>query len=770
MVNVPISDTVALRFAGRYFQRDSYIDGYWDPNQFDQRSTDKRIDDPRVIAPGSFEDCTSPECQTRTQHTNWWVDDTGDSIYALQRADDDNFYMDAKEWAYRGSLLWQPKTKPMSLNFSFQHYRSDSSGGIDLVNCEKLRGRPTYELDANNELVLDDDGNPIVSGVNDCSTIFPKDDTYQAVVNTPGKFFLDIKYLRSQFNWDLGRNLRFVFLAGGEDQDRESAQDMEQSLNAWDQAMYFLPGTGSRSWMGEAQLQSYGDKRFNWIVGANIFNEKTSTIGFFDNTIDEKSFWYQPNRSTDAWALFGQGTYSFTPRWHLTLGYRYSDEVKEDADGRTYICTPRNGCAPEVGRQRIDFETRFDREDLRTLPTDFYAQPDEWWSIVGCTSPDADDCENINANDNKGSWNHHDWRIGLDYELENTLLYSYLASGFKAGGIGDVFEGTVVDGDVDENGLPYIVSADTVTIRTEYDPEEVVTLELGLKQRFLGGKLNIKGAYFFSDYENMQYASVGSLAFTERYQLVRDPNGNPVDEDGDGILDRAWLAQPLIVAYFTQNVPGAEIQGFEFEYDWLPWQGGRIWGYASWLDTEITEDWITKWDYDPVSYFAIDFANSVDASNELLRVNLKGNDLAVSPPFKLQMTVEHTFVIPKRKLGISPWITAHWEDDSYLTIWNVDKHSGGEEGCPVQPAGAVPDGCLDFVILPQDIKYTDDKREAWSMLHAGLRFYRGDWTTELYAYNITNEVVQWWGGAAEQVPKGSMSMPRTYGMRLQYRF
>ena len=164
-------------------------------------------------------------------------------------ANSDNFYMDAKEWAYRGSLLWKPYSKPMSLDVSFQHFRNDSSGGIDLVNCEKLRGRPVYELDVDSQLVLDDDGNPIVTGVNDCSTIFPRDDTYQAVVNTPGRFFLDIKYLRSEFNWDIKDDLKFVFLAGGEDQERESAQDMEQSLNAWDQAMFFLPGTGSRSWM-----------------------------------------------------------------------------------------------------------------------------------------------------------------------------------------------------------------------------------------------------------------------------------------------------------------------------------------------------------------------------------------------------------------------------------------------------------------------------------------------------------------------------------------
>ena len=77
---------------------------------------------------------------------------------------------------------------------------------------------------------------------------------------------------------------------------------------------------------------------------------------------------------------------------------------------------------------------------------------------------------------------------------------------------------------------------------------------------------------------------------------------------------------------------------------------------------------------------------------------------------------------------------------------------------------------MDFVIFDEDIKYTDDKRHAWSMVHAGVRFYHGNWTAEVFCYNLTNEVVQWWGGAAEQVPKGSMSMPRNYGFRIGRRF
>ena len=77
---------------------------------------------------------------------------------------------------------------------------------------------------------------------------------------------------------------------------------------------------------------------------------------------------------------------------------------------------------------------------------------------------------------------------------------------------------------------------------------------------------------------------------------------------------------------------------------------------------------------------------------------------------------------------------------------------------------------MQFVIPDDEIRYTDDKREAWSMFHAGIRLYTGAWTAELYGYNLTDEVVQWWGGAAEGVAKGSFSMPRNYGFRVGYTY
>ena len=56
------------------------------------------------------------------------------------------------------------------------------------------------------------------------------------------------------------------------------------------------------------------------------------------------------------------------------------------------------------------------------------------------------------------------------------------------------------------------------------------------------------------------------------------------------------------------------------------------------------------------------------------------------------------------------------------------------------------------------------------MVHAGVRSTTVNWTAEIYGYNLTDEVVQWWGGAAEQVAKGSFSMPRNYGFHVGLKF
>lgn len=699
MINIPISDTFAIRAAGKVHERDSYMDVYYDPNQYDQRYLSDEVINAPAIDPA--------DGITNTQTSNWWIDwaGGGDSVRELTKADESDSYGNIDEFAYRISSLWEP-SNDLSVNLAYQYYKNKGAGQKETANCEKMEGRPTY------------DENGDVNGVSDCTTFSPHNNNYTAIVNVPGKSIVDMHMLRGNVNYNVNNDLALVYNFGWENQRRELAQDIENSYDVWDGAMFFLPGTASRSYFHEIQLQSQATSPFSWIVGANLFHEKTTTRGYYDNSINDKTFWSQPDRSSDSYAIFAQGTYDITDKLHLTLGYRYSDEEKEDKGGNNKVCNNDNGCAPGW----------WARDALNALPADYFE--DESIYELG------------SDNSNKGSWDNHDYRIGLDYDFnDTTMIYASVATGFKAGGIGDVFDWT------DELTGEYFRYA------TSYDPEEVTTYEIGAKSRLLDNKLHLQATYFFQDYDNMQYSSVGTVGYRNRQDPVYDEDGNPTfDDDGNPILE--WKQKPE-VAYYTQNVPSSEIQGIEVEFEWQAWENGKISGYATWTDTEIVEDWNTKWDFDARYFFGIDYDSSVDPENELLNTNLKGNELAMTPDYTFNLNVEHYFDLGEYG-ALIPWVNFHWEDEAYLTIWNVDKHTDD----------------MDFVVADEDIHYSDDKRDSYLMINANLRYNAPEevWYAEAFVQNATDESVQYWSNASQGFNQGTYSSPRYYGIRVGYNF
>ena len=700
MYNWAVSDEFAVRFSGKTLKRDSYVEGYWDPNQYDPRYLPEGVLNAEVISDNSYQGIG----QTLTQRENWWIDAAGTNpeaqkVRALTPADKEDFYNNANEHSFRVSTLWEPSAGSFSNHTVFQYYKNDSAGSVEMVDCEKLRGRPAE-----------------FGG--DCSSFLPSDNTYQAVVNVPGKLELDITYLRNTLNYELTDELNLVWLAGFEDMKRESAQDTEIGLDVWDGAMFFLDGTGARSYSTELQLQSDELGDLVWIAGVNLFHEKTTTVGYYDNPMDDKAFWDQPDRSTDAFAAFGQATYNLSSDLHLTLGYRFSDETKQDVGGRTLRCSNADGCAPGW----------FNRTILSELPTNAFENPAIYKSSF--------------ANDNKGSWQNSDFRLGLDYDFtEHTMVYGYVASGFKAGGIGDVFE--VVN---DRTGQ-------VQRFETQFAPETVLTYELGTKTSLLDNSLNLQAVFFYTDYQDMQYASVGSIGNVERLAAVENPDGSPVlDQNGQPVLD--YRNMPVI-AYYTQNVPGSTIKGIELEFDWKPYPSGRITGYATWTDARITDDWITKWDYDPEYLFDLSYEESIDPENTLLTTNLKGNQLAMVPEYTASLSYTHSFDLGDYGY-IHGWFNASWKDKSYNTIWNLDKHLDD----------------MNFAVPDEALAYVDDGRDSFTSVNASVKYEPKDqvWFAELFISNATNEIVQQWSNTGKGFPKGSFGMPRYYGVRAGFNF
>jgi iron complex outermembrane recepter protein len=119
---------------------------------------------------------------------------------------------------------------------------------------------------------------------------------------------------------------------------------------------------------------------------------------------------------------------------------------------------------------------------------------------------------------NDQSWNSFDWKIGVDYKVaENSMLYANVSTGYRAGGFNN------------NNSV-------------SYDPEEITSYEIGLKNDFLDRTLRLNVNGFYYDYQNLQVTA------------PREVNG--------------------VVGIFTQNAASAKIWGLELEgvaqpVDWL---------------------------------------------------------------------------------------------------------------------------------------------------------------------------------------------------------
>jgi iron complex outermembrane receptor protein len=313
-------------------------------------------------------------------------------------------------------------------------------------------------------------------------------------------------------------------------------------------------------------------------------------------------------------------------------------------------------------------------------------------------------------NSYKADWSKGTWRLGADYQLnENWFLYGYAATGYKAGGFGDKIN--VCDC---EGGLTSFA----------YDPEETTTLEAGFKARLADGRLNLLGNMFFTRYDSMQRTT---------WAIVGESESSGRD----------------IGTLLTTNIAEAEVKGVEIEFDWLPWQGGRLFGWFTYLDATITkfpgaeDGWFCfERAYLGLSECAPEDPSQVRPDNTLRRpTDFTGNKLPWSPEFSTTLTMEHTFKIGTDMLLV-PNVSMHWQSEMFFADNNFDEgpfHSGQEA----------------FTTFNASVRLTNTMQA---------------WSTELYVFNLTDELVRNWSDPGPGYLKASFYAPRTYGVKFRKDF
>jgi len=702
VVNIPISDTFAIR--GSFFNqtRDSYLDGYYDANQFDVRQ----------LGGNDFIANATPDTGDLNGHqVPWWRQGGAANVSSEPiKADPSSFYNNKDQHAFRLSALWQPSDN-FNWLVSFDQYQDQSAGNAFQLSCDDAAKRNVEAGDPGRT----------------CEKHFGTSDKSKVYVGTPGNSDVTINSLRSNVTWDFSDNYRLVHNFGMTQLDRDSLFDFDQGTDPWDQQMAF-DDLEMDSFSHELQIQSMDDSAFQWIAGLYFFEEENNGHGYWEQSLSQVEFWDIADEMSTSKAIFTQGSYEFNEKLTLTLGVRHSWDERSTGGGN-YVCNRSdadgNGdaCFPKRPPNSAA------RTELNGLSDDYFFSQFDIDQANGFTSPDG--YQLLAERNNSGEWDDTTWRVGLDYAIsDDTLVYGYVANGYKAGGY--------TSGVNDFDGNP---------VDTNYDPEQVITYELGMKSTMLDNSLNLSLAYFYSDYQDQQFSR--PVTVDER----------TVDADGDGVPDidpdTGVVIVETLTPLLTSNLDKSVIQGLEAEFDWVPWDNGRISGFATWMDSEVTSETTTKWNH-LLSYTFGHLPSSErgDHTNPELQVNLEGNELPFTPTYAFTVKIEHDFAMPFGGV-LTPFVSMHWEDESYLQIWNVDKH--------------LDDMNFDPRINPLSVT---DKRDAWKKIDATLRYTSDseNWFVEAFVNNATDESTIKYQKGNQSFTRGMYELPRHYGVRFNYIF
>ena len=338
-----------------------------------------------------------------------------------------------------------------------------------------------------------------------------------------------------------------------------------------------------RSHSHELELQSLGAKEIDWQLGAYYAAEKNDIrfdIPIFNGTQEGTVGWQgsfiQPEETVASSAVFGQATWNASGALHLTGGVRYTRDRRENVGGRAYTW-------------------RYDAT-VPQLPLNPSMDP---------RVPGQGFAADVPGNDGVFNGSKVTGLLRVNYDVDaSNMLYASVATGYKSGGVQD-------------RGLTYA-------------PETLTNYEVGSKSSFMGGKVKVNNALFYSDFKDFQFNS-------------------PVNfSDGSRGLS-------------ITNAEGATVYGFESEISARLTPADRVSVTLALLNAKLGALVAGSNDYAlPPCTVDTRIATCLDVS---------GNKMPHAPKFSTTVQYQHTFNLADGTLV--PRITARYETETELSVFNL---------------------------------------------------------------------------------------------------
>ena len=587
----------------------------------------------------------------------------------------------------------------LTVTGTFSHFLDEGAGDIDYVDCAQAAGT-----------------------VNECNHPLR-----WASINVPGKKHLTIDDYQLKLIADVSDRTAIEYRASLQNQSRHQIADIDGgTMPAAEWSSIGEPTTPEAALTGyypiwdeswetkhsdydttthELQFKSTGEAPLQWVTGLYYLHENkqirydmdmlanksyyvddTLPLGFNPDGLPDTWVFDQTKRTTTSKAAFAQFDYRIVPKVNLTLGYRYSDDKKTDLRGMSYAFWEGN-----AGWYNGEY-----------TPTGIRAhQSNNLTDTMGGGAPLGTVMPPSEPNTVEEGWSRGTYRVGAQYyPADEKMLFASIATGYKMGGMYELF-------DFCNNGCIELL---------RYGPEEVITYELGYKAKLMEDRLQLSATAFFSNYNDMQNTG----------EKVVGTDENPTSPT---------FGEPVI-AWTTDNLTRSRISGLELEFDLIPWDRGRLSGYAALLDTEIIDGGTYQ---DGYACAEREIYGQAPCAGE--DTDIRGNQLPFAPKYSLTVNYQHRIDLASG-YSLEPQAVVHWQSQMWFDILNY-------EGPHLTQA-----------------------QDAFTKLDLGLRLNSPDekFYFELFGENVTDEDTKNFGGFNRGVVKASYDPPRTYGLRFGYSF
>jgi iron complex outermembrane receptor protein len=322
------------------------------------------------------------------------------------------------------------------------------------------------------------------------------------------------------------------------------------------------PTTGAFQWVAGAFYQDVG-RRYGQNLPTPGYDELTRRLADTDSAANgappDTPYFSNLTYDFSQFAVFGEGTYSFTEQWSLTAGVRYYD---------------------------------FEEDRLLTF-AGFFAVPQ-------ADVPGSVDSDGFTP------------RVILAYRPSDTLNFSAQVSrGFRLGGINDPLNAPICS---DEDRVLY-----GSVFRETWADEKAWNYELGAKTQFADGRVILNASVYYSDIEDLQ-ANVDAGSCSSRI-VVNVPNAHTLGieaelfarptERWDFGISATWVEARIdttVTGGGTEPIAGIrdgnrmptspEVQAAaSVTYSW-PWTSG-IDGYANFTAQYVGSSYTQLADQEP---------------------------------------------------------------------------------------------------------------------------------------------------------------------------